>query len=164
MYWQRKQSLCYFSTGHPLIASRQTQSLTLYTSDIHVLILQLFNHQSCYTHYLLCATSRVIFNIICVNYKRNAIRAVGLFVEFARGEKNILIIIITSSWQERFLPPRLRIELVNVINMPWWCGKTIQPSHMYTHVHVYSIWTKGLPSVNYFIDSYSVLHVYTYST
>lgn len=132
--------------------------------NIHVLILQLFNNQSCYTNYLLCATSRVIFNIICVNYKRNAIRAVGLFVEFARGEKNILIIIITSSWQERFLPPRRRIELVNVINMSWWCGKTIQPSHMYTHVHVYSIWTKGLTSVNDFIDSYSVLHVYTYST
>lgn len=110
--------------------------------NIHVLILQLFNRQSCYTNYLLCANSRAIFNIICVNYNRNAICAVGLFVEFARGEKNILIIIITSSWQERFLPPRRRIELVNVINMSWWCGKTIQPSHMYTHVQyiVYSIY------------------------
>lgn len=146
MYWQRKQSLYYFSTGHPLIASRQTQSLTLLHQwhCIHVIILQLFNTiiihryiETCSsdycTDYLLCAISRVIFNMICVNYNRNAIRAVGLFVEFARGEKNILIIIITSSWHE---PRWLRIELDerNKHVVVVWQDDSTLP-HAYTCIH-----------------------------
>lgn len=132
MYWQRKQSLYYFSTGHPLIASRQTQSLTLLIRLLYIDILRPVR-QSCCTDYLLCAISRVIFNIICVNYNRNAIRAVGLFVEFARGEKNILIIIVTSSWHE---PRWLRIELDerNKHVVVVWQDDSTLP-HAYTCIH-----------------------------
>lgn len=143
MYWQRKQSLYYFSTGHPLIASRQTQSLTLLHQwhCIHVIILQLFNTiiihryiETCSSELLHRLSVMCNFTIICVNYNRNAIRAVGLFVEFARGEKNILIIIITSSWHE---PRWLRIELDerNKHVVVVWQDDSTLPHAWYTCIH-----------------------------